>query len=163
MGNDRDEAAEGEGPNDTTGDASDQNGESSQPAKAAAPAEGSGLDEENNSCNTCTDEQGDAALMEPQPPSDTEEGSPPSSPNTSDSNTPPVDIDALLAENASLRLELKEAREKLRRAEGGVPFSKREPGNGGVAYARMRRLLLKDASFLRNTLMPFLNIEDLGR
>lgn len=95
------------------------------------------------------------------------------------------EIELLQAENALLRLALEEAQEKLRAATNisgrsvrpvrsrslsrqGSNFSSsstssREPGNGGVAYAQMRRLLLKDDRFLRDTFLPFLNIEDFGR
>lgn len=84
-----------------------------------------------------------------------------------------TDIDLLRAENALLRLALEEAQHQLRLVGGDcgqngsstttvVPTS-REPRNGGVAYARMRRLLLKDDGFLRDSFLPFLNVEDLGR
>lgn len=86
-------------------------------------------------------------------------------------NSNATDIEVLRAENAFLRLALEEAQHKLRLVGGNagqsssssvVPTS-REPGNGGVAYARMRRLLLKDDGFLRDSFLPFLNVEDLGR
>lgn len=86
-------------------------------------------------------------------------------------NSSATDIEVLRAENAFLRLALEDAQHKLRLlgGDGGqsgsssvVPTS-REPGNGGVAYARMRRLLLKDDGFLRDSFLPFLNVEDLGR
>lgn len=93
------------------------------------------------------------------------------------------EIELLQAENALLRLALEEAQEKLRAATNisgrsvrpvrsrshscqsfsSSSSSSREPGNGGVAYAQMRRLLLKDDRFLRDTFLPFLNIEDFGR
>ncbi|CAN0034946.1 unnamed protein product, partial [Ectocarpus sp. 12 AP-2014] len=94
------------------------------------------------------------------------------------------EIELLQAENTLLRLALEEAQEKLRAATNisgrsvrpvrsrshsrqssslSSSSSSREPGNGGVAYAQMRRLLLKDDRFLRNTFLPFLNIEDFGR
>lgn len=85
-----------------------------------------------------------------------------------------AELDMLKTENAFLRLALKEANEKLRNAEnindgegemaaGAVRPVRREPGNGGVAYARMRRLLLKDVRFLSEGFLAYLNIEDLGR
>lgn len=80
---------------------------------------------------------------------------------------PKSEIDQLRAENKLLRLALQETQEKLRflstehdREDLG---RRREPGNGGVAYAQMRRLLLKDETFLRRNFLSFLNIEDLGR
>lgn len=84
------------------------------------------------------------------------------------------ELDMLKTENAFLRLALKEANEKLRNAEnindgagekvaGAVRPVRREPGNGGVAYARMRRLLLKDTRFFSEGFLAYLNIEDLGR
>lgn len=84
------------------------------------------------------------------------------------------DIEVLQTENAFLRLALEEAQEKLRVADAAasdrtcgsprsVRPSRKEPGNGGVAYARMRRLLLKDDCFLREQFLPFLDIEDLAR
>lgn len=99
-------------------------------------------------------------------------------------NSKESEIELLQAENALLRLALEEAQEKLRAATTisgrsvrpvrsrsnsrqsssfSSSSSSREPGNGGVAYAQMRRLLLKDDRFLRDTFLPFLNIEDFGR
>lgn len=85
---------------------------------------------------------------------------------------PRSEIDALRAENARLRRALDEAQMKLRLLSvSRVPdeneyrpvASKRETGNGGVAYAQMRRLLLKDDTFLRTNFLAFFNIVDLGR
>lgn len=85
---------------------------------------------------------------------------------------PRSEMDALRAENARLRLALDEAQMKLRLLSvSRVPdengyhpvASKRETGNGGVAYAQMRRLLLKDETFLRTNFFAFFNIVDLGR
>ncbi|CAN0179960.1 unnamed protein product, partial [Scytosiphon promiscuus] len=88
-------------------------------------------------------------------------------------------VEMLQAENALLRLALEEAEEKLRLATTNIsgrsvrPVRSRsssrtirrskEPGNGGVAYAQMRRLLLKDERFLRDTFLPLLNMDDFGR
>lgn len=87
------------------------------------------------------------------------------------------EIEMLQAENALLRLALEEAEAKLKAAtnagrsvrrvrSGSTTTSSsasKEPGNGGVAYAQMRRLLLKDERFLRDTFLPFLNMDDFGR
>lgn len=103
----------------------------------------------------------------------------------SSSDTPPpsataatkgnqAEIEALQAENARLRLALEEAQAKLKAATNqgrsvrpvrsrSTSFASREPGNGGVAFAQMRRLLLKDERFLRDSFLPFLNMDDFGR
>lgn len=108
-----------------------------------------------------------------------------SSPSSSGNSTPPrsntytidskqAEIELLQAENASLRLALEEAEAKLKAAtntgrsvrpsrSGSITSASREPGNGGVAYAQMRRLLLKDERFLRETFLPFLDMDDFGR
>lgn len=107
----------------------------------------------------------------------------PSSSNAKDTNQ--ADIDVLQAENALLRLALEEAQKKLRAAtnlsgqsvrpvrsrstsdaksrSSTSSTSSKEPGNGGVAFAQMRRLLLKDDRFLREEFLPFLNMDDFGR
>eukprot|EP00903_Cladosiphon_okamuranus_P013541 g12613.t1 len=112
-------------------------------------------------------------------------GTSPSSAGSSDSSTPPpsntnttdskqAEIELLQAENALLRLALEEAEAKLKAVantgrsvrparSGSTSSASREPGNGGVAYAQMRRLLLKDERFLRDTFLPFLDLEDFGR
>lgn len=115
-----------------------------------------------------------------------------SSASSSSSDTPPpsaaaaaaklenqAEIEALQAENALLRLALEEAQAKLKAAtnqarsvrpvrskstsSATTSSSSREPGNGGVAYAQMRRLLLKDERFLRDSFLPFLDMDDFGR
>lgn len=91
------------------------------------------------------------------------------------------ELEALRVENESLRFALEQTQEKLQRlmvarcvGESGnaavgtavddpvrqVQASKQERG---VAFAQMRRLLLKDQNFLPKTLLPFLDIGDLGR
>lgn len=91
------------------------------------------------------------------------------------------EVEALRAENESLRFALEQTQEKLQRlliatevktqtpADHGTTMRARDTEDGklavsgGVAFAQMRRLLLKDQNFLPKTLLPFLNIEDLGR
>lgn len=105
--------------------------------------------------------------------------------SSGDSTTPPpsnttdrkqAEIEVLQAENALLRLALEETQAKLTAATNvgrsvrpirsrsrSISSASKEPGNGGVAYAQMRRLLLKDERFLRDTFLPFLNMDDFGR
>lgn len=84
---------------------------------------------------------------------------------------PSNEVESLRAENRSLRRALEDAQRQLQLLSTADAGSKnktrsslsREPGNGGVAFAQMRRLLLKDKTFLHRQLLSFLNIEDLGR
>lgn len=95
-------------------------------------------------------------------------------PQSSTTESKQAEIDVLQAENAFLRLALEEAEAKLKAASNlgrsvrpvrsrSISSASKEPGNGGVAYAQMRRLLLKDERFLRDTFLPFLNVQDFGR
>ena len=151
-------------------------------SSAPAPVDGSGLaseygqevDESNReiSATSTSIPDDDASLQQQQ--QQQQLGSSPSTTTNGllDGAVEATDMEALRSENALLRLALKEAEEKLRLVNissngGGSPRSirptRREPGNHGVAYARMRRLLLKDDGFLHDTFLPFLNMDDLAR
>lgn len=102
--------------------------------------------------------------------------------SSSTASTPPpstitdskqAELEVLQAENAFLRLALEETQAKLRAAtnigrsvrpvRSRSTSSVSSTSNPGVAYAQMRRLLLKDERFLRDTFLPFLNMDDFGR
>lgn len=180
MGDDRGEEAQSGGAHarrdDTIGEGALRR------SSAPAPVDGSGLasergqevDESNpeNSARRSTSIPDDDAS--PQQQQQQQLGSSPSTTTNGlgDGVAEATDMESLRAENALLRLALKEAEEKLRLvnisgAGGGSPRSirptRREPGKHGVAYARMRRLLLKDDGFLNDTFLPFLNMDDLAR
>lgn len=168
MGDDRDESSHDGGTHDSMKEGSTQD---SPPVEPSAPADDSGLADPNETevvddaskSAECEDE---AQLFLPSsgplPAGDGDNAS------SCSATANAADMEALKAENKSLRSALEEAQEELKlthsRGGGlGVRPSGREPGNGGVAYSRMRRLLLKDRRFLRETFLPFLNVEDLGR
>lgn len=93
------------------------------------------------------------------------------------------EMEALRAENESLRFALELTQEKLQRLMVAHGLSEEErkefstatvdghrrqaatdvKQESSVAFALMRRMLLKDRNFLPKTLLPFLDIEDLGR
>lgn len=151
-------------------------GDDVRPSSAPAPVDGSGLaSERGQEVDESNRENSARSTRIPEDASPQQRlGSSPSLTNgTGFTAAEATDMEALRAENALLRLALKEAEEKLRLAnssgggDGGSPRSvrptRREPGNHGVAYARMRRLLLKDDDFLHHTFLPFLNMDDLAR
>lgn len=93
------------------------------------------------------------------------------------------EMEALKAENESLRFALELTQEKLQRLMMAHGLSEEErkefstttddghrgqgatgvKQEGSVVFALMRRMLLKDRNFLPKTFLPFLDIEDLGR
>ncbi|CAM9923418.1 unnamed protein product [Discosporangium mesarthrocarpum] len=85
-------------------------------------------------------------------------------------------VESLRLENAMLRIALEVARGKLQgkktqgdggagggEASGGAQGRKDGHCEGGVALVLMRRLLLKDSGFFRDSFLPFLDLVDLGR
>lgn len=173
MGDDRGEGAQGGGAHASRDDMA---GENLRSSSAPAPVDGSGLaSERGQQVDESNREISAGSTSIPEDASSQQQlGRSPSLNNgAGDAAAEATDMDTLRAENALLRLALKEMEEKLRLAnssgggDGGSPRSvrptRREPGNHGVAYARMRRLLLKDDGFLHHTFLPFLNMDDLAR
>lgn len=173
MGDDRGEGAQSGGAHTSMDGMA---GEDARPSSAPAPVDGSGLaSERGQELDESNRENSARSTSIPEGASPQQQlGSSPSLANgAGDAAAEATDMEALRAENALLRLALKEAEEKLRLANsngggnGGSPRSvrptRREPGNRGVAYARMRRLLLKDDGFLHHTFLPFLDMDDLAR
>lgn len=139
--------------------------------EAAKEADAEWFDKNIDNLEIPKSNSGDSDRSSQSSSDDSTASTPPPS-NTTDSKQ--TEIDALQAENALLRLALEEAQAKLKAAtntgrsvrpvrSGSTSLASREPGNGGVAYAQMRRLLLKDERFLRETFLPFLNMDDLAR
>lgn len=173
MGDDRSEEAEGSGAHARRDDMA---GEDIRLSSAPAPVDGSGLaSERGQAVDESNRENSTRSTSIPEDASPQQQlGSPPSLTNgAGGAAAEATTMEALRAENALLRLALKEAEEKLRLAnssgggDGGSPRSvrptRREPGNHGVAFARMRRLLLKDDDFLHHSFLPFLDMDDLAR